>query len=306
MANIDHLATLQELSVEYAKKQPHQINYLIEDTPVLAGIKFEEASHPLWNVAEVTTDFGGAGFVKMNSPLPQIHSDSKLEHVDLNIMGGEIFVPQDKAVAYGGLTKYLGKRMPNILKQAGMDTEKHIIYENYRQYALDNENAQDAGGATGLYSIIVVRQVPGENCGLYSPEGFKQGAILDVQPLYGGQLSRNDEGVPGYYTQVKGYFGMQLMNPKTCSVIVNISEDNLPSIKQINEALLQARAKPGDTRMLMHPRVLGWLGEAYKKEMIRMTNAEQGLNFLIGSWNGIPMVGSYNFLEGSETKVTLE
>ena len=311
MANIDRPATLQELSVEYAKKQPHQIDWLLEETPVLAGIKFEAASHPLWNTAEVKTEINGAGFVKMNSPLPKMSSASKLEQVDLNIMGGEIFVQQDKAVAFGGLAKYLAKQMPSFLADAGVKTEKHIIYENYRQYALDNGNAQTAGGSaalsgdSGLYSIVIVRQVPGENCGLYSPEGFKQGAMLDVQPLYGGNLSHDENGVPGYWTQVKGYFGMQLMNPRTVSTIVTIDSSHLPSIAQIDEALLQVRAKPGNTRMLMHPRVLNWLGEEYKKNMIRMTNGENGLNFLIGSWNGIPMVSSYNFLEGTEAAETL-
>ena len=304
MANIDRPATLRELSVEYAKKQPHQIDWLLEETPVLDGIKFDSASHPLWNVAEVKTEINGAGFVKMNSPLPKMSSSSKLQQVDLDIMGGEIFVQQDKAVAFGGLTKYLAKQMPGYLAEAGVQTEKHIIYENYRQYAIDNENVQSAGGEGG-YSILVVRQVPGENCGLYSPEGFKNGAMLDVQPLYNGALCHDENGVAGYFTQVKGYFGMQLMNPKTVSAIVNISAEKLPTVRQINEALLQARAKPGNTRLLMHPRVLNWLGEAYKKEMIRMTNTEQGLNFLIGNWNGIPMVSSYQFLEGSEPRVTL-
>lgn len=306
MANIDRPATLQELSDEYAKKQPQQINDLLEETPILAGVKFVQSSHPLWNVAEKKTEINGAGFVKMNSPLPKMSTGSKLEQVDLDIMGGEIFVQQDKAVAFGGLAKYLAKQMPSILAEAGMQTEKRIIYENYRQYAIDNENVQTAGGTEGLYSIVIVRQVPGECCGLYSPEGFKQGAMLDVQPLYGGQLCHDENGVAGYLTQVKGYFGMQLMNPKTCSTIVNISEDKLPTIRQINEALLQVRAKPGNTRMMMHPRVLNWLGEAYKKEMIRMTNAEQGLNFLIGNWNGIPMVSSYQFMEGDEPQVVLD
>lgn len=306
MANIDRPATLQELSVEYAKKQPHQIDWLLEETPILAGIKFEEASHPLWNTAEVKTEINGAGFVKLNSPLPKMSSTSKLQQVDLDIMGGEIFVQQDKAVAYGGLTKYLAKQMPGYLANAGMQTERHIIYENYRQYAIDNEKVQSAGGTDAGYSILIVRQVPGENCGLYSPEGFKQGAMLDVQPLYNGALCHDENGVSGYMTQVKGYFGMQLMNPNTVSAIVNITDSKLPTVRQINEALLQAKAKPGNTRMLMHPRVLNWLGEAYKKEMIRMTNSEQGVNFLIGSWNGIPMVSSYQFLEGTEPVVNLD
>lgn len=308
MANIDRPATLQELSVEYAKKQPHQIDFLLEETPVLANIKFEAASHPLWNMAEVKTEIKGAGFVKMNSPLPKMHTSSKLEQVDLDIMGGEIFVTQDKAVAFGGLSKYLAKQMPGILKEAGVKTEKRIIYDNYLKYAKDNEKVINAGGSaasgdTGLYSIVIVRQVAGENCGLYSPEGFKQGAMLDVQPLYNGSLSHDENGVAGYWTQVKGYFGMQLMNPKTVSAIVNISEDHLPSVKQINKALLDARANPANTKIYMHPQVLSWLGDAYKKEMLRTTNADKGVNFLLNYWNEIPMVSSYNFCDGTEEQV---
>lgn len=80
----------------------------------------------------------------------------------------------------------------------------------------------------------------------------------------------------------------------------------LPTIRQINEALLQVQADEGDTCIMMHPRVLNWLGEAYKKEMIRMTNAEKGVNFLIGEWNGIPMVSSYQFMAGDEPQVVLD
>lgn len=130
--------------------------------------------------------------------------------------------------------------------------------------------------------------------------------MLDVQPLYGGQLCHDENGVAGYSTQVKGYFGVQLMNPYTCSTIVNISEDNLPTIRQINEALLQVQADEGDTCIMMHPRVLNWLGEAYKKEMIRMTNDEKNVNFLIGKWSGIPMVSSYQFMAGDEPQVVLD
>lgn len=312
MVDKDHPATLQELSVEYAKKQPHQIDFLLEETPVLAGIKFEEASHPLWNLAEVATEIKGAGFVKLNSPLPKMHTSSKLEQVDLDIMGGEIFVPQDKAVAYGGLAKFLAKRMPKILKEAGVKTEKRIIYDNYLKYAMDNQKVIDAGGTsaglgdTGLYSMIIVRQVSGENCGLYSPEGFKQGAMLDVQPLYNGSLSHDDKGVAGYWTQVKGYFGMQLMNPKTVSAIVNISEDKLPTIKQINKALLDARANPANTKIILHPQVLSWLGATYKHEMLRTTNTDRSVNFMLNYWNEIPMVSSYNFCDGTEEQHSLK
>ena len=299
---IGHPATLQELSNEYAKKQPHQVNYLLEETPILAGIKFEVASHALWNVAEKVTGIEGADFVPMNSPLPEMNVDSGLEQVDLNIMGGEIFVPQDKAQAYGGKEKYIAKRMPVLLKDAGNRTEKRIIYGNYRKYALDNGKVQSATGVAGdeLFSMIIVRSVAGENGGLYSPEGFKQGAMLDVQPLYNGGLMKDSRGVAGYGVQVKGYFGMQILNPKTMSAIVNIAPDKLPTVRQISKALSDARANPANTKILMHPLLLGYLGDEYKKEMLRVTNNDKGINTQIVSWNEIPVLSSYNFMEGTE------
>lgn len=305
MANIDHPATLQELSVEYAKKQPHQVEYLTEESPILARIKFEESSHPLWNVAEKVENIEGADFVEMNAPLPQMNVDSKLEKVDLGIMGGEIFVPEDKAESFGSKEKYFAKKMPVILKKAGNKTEQRIIYDNYLKYALDNGKAVSAGGSGSLYSMIIVRNVPGENCGLYSPNGFKNGAMLDVKPINGGNLYKDERGVLGYGARVKGYFGMQLMNPKTISAIVNISDSKLPTIKQINEQLVKAQANPANTAIYLHPMLKSWLESEYKKEVLRVNNVDKGLNYQLSFWNEIPIVGSYNFLFGTETAVTL-
>jgi hypothetical protein len=311
MANIDHPATLQELSVEYAKKQPHQVEYLTEESPILARIKWEAASHPLWNVTEKVEGFAGADFVEMNAPLPEMAVTSKLEKVDLGIMGGEIFVPEDKAQAMGGAASYFAKKMPVLLKDAGNQTEKRIIYENYRQYAIDNGKVVSAGGTaaegakTGLYSMVIVRSVAGENGGLYSPEGFKNGAMLDVKAINNGALYKDSRGVLGYGVRVKGYFGMQLMNPKTVSGIVNISADKLPSIRQINEALIKAQANPANTAIYLHPMLKSWLESEYKKEILRTTNGDKGLNFLVSTWNEIPMISSYNFLDGSETVETI-
>ncbi|MBQ9236235.1 MAG: hypothetical protein IJ184_07235 [Alphaproteobacteria bacterium] len=312
MANIDHPATLQELSVEYAKKQPHQIEYLTEESPILARIKFEAASHPLWDISEVVTDIKGAGFVQMNAPLPKVSVDSKLEKEDLNIMGGEIFVPEDKAQALGGEAKYFADKMPKILRLSGNDTEKHILYENYLQYMIDNEKVVSAGGGaastgkTGLYSMLIVRSVPGENGGLYSPTGFKNGAMLDVKPINNGALYHDDRGVLGFGVRLKGYFGMRLKNPKTVAGIVNISKSKLPTITQINEALVDAQARPGNTAIYLHPRLKGWLETEYKKEILRTTNGDKALNFLVSTWNEIPLISSYNFNDGDDKAVSFE
>lgn len=299
--NVDMPLTLKQLAVEYAKKQPGMVDHLTEDAPILDKIKWEKASHGLWNVYEEATDIKGPAFVDMNAPLPELEFDSVLKKVDLQIMGGEMFCPEDTAQQMGGKEKYFARRTPKFLREAGQTTEKAIIYNNFRKYAIDNAKAQNAGG-TG-YSIICVREVPGEITGLYSPEGFKQGAMLDVRPINNGGLYKNANGVLGYGIRLKGYFGIQLANPNAISSIVNIDADHIPTEAQMDDLLIAARATPGTTTLYMHPKVLNMLNK-YKGEILRTVNGDSAIDRTFDQWNKIRIVTSYNFLEGTETQVS--
>lgn len=310
MSDIER-GTLQELSVHYAKKQPHDVEYLTEESPILASIKWEKATHGLWNVAEKVTDIKGAGFVKMNSALPAAAVASELVKQDLAIMGAEMFCPEDSAQMMGGKEKFFAKQMPRILKDAGNATEHKLIYDNFRAYAIDCEHAVSAGATSsdvskGIYSMVAVRFIPGENCGLYSPEGFASGAMLNATPINGGSLYKNSDGILGYGVRLKGYFGMQLLNPKGISCILNISEDKLPTKKQIDKMLIEARANKNNTKIFMHPQVLAWLGETYKMDIMRVSTNDKGINTQINYWNEIEMISSYNFLPGTETIKNLD
>jgi len=303
--------TLHELALKYAIKQPHEVDEITEEAPILKCIKWEKASHGLWNVAQKTTNIDGADFVKMNAALPKMQVDSKLEKVDLSIMGGEMFVPEDTAQQFGGHAKYFASKMPKLLKDAGCATEKRIIYDNFRQYAIDNGTAKTAGATAddvqkGIYSMLIVRFIPGEVCGLYSPEGFATGAMLNATPINGGQLYKDEKGVLGYGVRLKGYFGIQMLNSKAVSAIVNISDGKLPTKRQINSALIDARANKANTKIFLHPTLLSWLGEEYKTDILRVSNTDNGINTQINYWNEIEMISSYNFLNGTETIATLK
>lgn len=310
MEEFDRPATLKELSNIYAKKQPHQIDNLTEETPILDEIKFEKATHGFWNVYSEATNIKGASFVEMNAPLPKMSVDSKLKKIDLGIMGGEIEVPEDTAQQHGGAAAYFAKKTPALLREAGNTTEKKIIYDNFLSYAIDNGKAIDAsknGGAADskFYSIICVRYIPGEINGLYSPEGFKNGAMLDVKPINNGALYHNKNNVLVYGVRFKGYFGMQLANNRAISAIVNIGPNNVPTEAQLDELLISARAREGTTRLYMHPKMLSMLNR-YKGELLKTSSSEDGINRLFDSWNKIKIVTSYNFLDGGEAKVTLD
>ena len=296
--------TLQEIAVHLAKKQPHQVENLTEEAPILREIKFEPASHGMWNAYEEVSGIQGVGFVDFDSPLQEVDVQSKLKKIDLGILGGEMFVGEDKAQQFGGAAAYFASKTPTILKEAGMSAEKNLIYKNVIPYAIDNGLAQDAGGSSNCFSMVVVRPVAGEVCGLYNPKGFTSGTLLDVKPINNGALYKNSKGILGYGLRLKSYFGYQLANTKAVGAIVNITKSNLPTATQINDMLLNARAD-GKTKIWCHPRLLQMISEKYKAEIMKTRVGDQNMNRMITDWNGVPFITSFNFEDGTESQYTI-
>lgn len=296
--------TLQEIAVHLAKKQPHQVENLTEEAPILKQISFEPASHGMWNAYEEVSGIQGVGFVDMDSPLQEVDIQSKLKKVDLDILGGEMFVGEDKAAQFGGAAAYFARKTPTLLKDAGQVAERNLIYNNVIPYAVKNEKAVSAGGTSNCYSMVAVRPVSGEVCGLYNPKGFTSGTLLDVKPINNGALYKNSRGILGYGLRLKSYFGYQLANTKAVGAIVNITADKLPTAKQINDMLLDARAD-SKTKIWCHPRLLRMLSEKYKVDIMRTAVGDQNLNRMITAWNGVPFIESFNFEDGTEKAVTI-
>lgn len=297
------IGTLKELAVEFSKKQPHQVENLTEKTPILDRVKFEPASHPMWNIAEEVSDVTGGGFVEMDAELDEISVASKMRKVDLTIMGGKMYCGEDKARMFGGKEKYFAKKQPVALKSLGMKAETSIIYNNLRAYALDCGNKLNAG-ATGNanYCLLAVRWERGETCGLYSPEGFGQGALINTLSLNGGELYEKD-GKLVYGVRYKGYFGMQLLNSKTVAGIFNIDATHLPTPKQVDQVLNMVR-KDANTELYCHPDVMAMLADVGKGGAFRMGPNDNNVDREIEKWNKVPIITSWNFLTGAEAAVS--
>lgn len=301
--------TLKELSDMYAKKQPHQVDSLTEESPILAMMPWEEASHGLWNAYEDVSDVTGGSFVDMDDELPTVGVESNLKKIDLSIMGGKMFCGQDKAKMWGGKEAYFASKLPAVLKQSGMNAEYDILYNTFRQYCIDNSLTYEPSGATGdnNYTILAVRFASGETTGLYSPEGFSQGAMLTAEPLYGGQLHEkeiNSKMISGYSVQLKGYFGVMVANPKTVHAFVNIKSTKLPTAAQIDDMLADIRATPPNTYMFMHKKCQNLLG-TIKNGLLEMRPSDTNYSGMLATWEGVRIITSYNFLDGTETDVAI-
>jgi len=308
--------TLKEISVELAKKQPLQVNYLTEEAPIIDSMPFEEASHGLWNAYEEVTEINGPSLVKMDAPLSAIDVDTELKKVDLDLFGGIIERGEDAIQQFGGMGAYLAKKEQSIFSKFGMDAEKHVLYNRLRAFVIKNGEAnkkllyKGTGSSNQNYSIIAVRYEPGTTCGLYNPKGFGQGAMLNFSPINGGSIYKNSNGVLVYGGRYKSHLGVQMASPKTIGALVNIditadfaTEASRELIAtKIDDMLSDIRATDAYTQLFMHQKVLNRLFK-YKVAALQMDPANKKYDRQVASWNGVPVVTSYNFLDGTEQNV---
>lgn len=310
------LETLRTIALEYSKKQPKQIDHLTEETPILSLVPFSASTHDMWHVAEQLTSADSIGFVAMDAPLPSIDSKTKLLRFDLAKMGATITVPEDKARMYGGKEKYFADRIGPVLKMTGMNTEKVIVYDNLRQYGIDQFRAgkttrtiYDAGGTGSTnYSIIAVRFEEGVCSGLYNPKGFGNGTMFDTLPINGGSLYDIGDGVLGYGIRKKSDLGFQLTGVRNIGAILNIDLTNnkVPTDVMIDDLLADIRATgSGRTMLLMHQRVQNWMGRAFKKDRIQLRPEDTNITRKVNAWDGVPILSSYNLYDGTEGRVVL-
>jgi hypothetical protein len=309
------LDTLRTIALDKSKKQPKQIDHLTEEAPILDTVPFDASTHDMWHVADELIDADAMGFVAMDAPLPEVDSTTKLIKFDLAKMGGQIKVGEDKARQYGGKEKYFADKTGPVLKITGMNTERTIVYDNLRQYAIDRYRAgkgskvYDAGGSGSTnYSIIAVRFEEGVCSGLYNPAGFGNGVMFDTQAINGGALHDIGGGVLGYGVRMKCDLGMMLTGDRNISAIVNIDFGNnkVPTEMMIDDMLADIRATDsGRTMLFMHRRVQNWLGRAFKTNRLELRPADTNITKQVKAWEGVPILTSYNLYDGTEARVAL-
>jgi hypothetical protein len=299
--------TLKELSDLYAKKQPMQVDALTEEAPILGMMPFEAASHGLWNAYEDIIEVTGASFVDIDAALPTVGTESNVKKFDLSIMGGQMTCAEDKARMFGGADKYFASKMPAVLRASGSSAERAILYDTFRAFAIANGYVLEPASASGdsNYTILAVRFVSGETTGLYSPDGFEQGAMLNTELINGGNLyAITSGGVLGYGVRLKGYFGVQVANPKSVGAIVNVKSTKIPTAMQIDDLIAMVRGNPANTYLFMHPRALALI-QSLKETYMQVGMTDNGINRQVLTWNGIRIVTSYNFYNGTEVDVAI-
>lgn len=299
---------MKEIANKYVDKQDTMVDELLEKSPILDSVRWEQASHNFWNVAEEVTDVTGAGFTNFNAPLQSMNVSTDLRRTDLAVLGGEMEVREDTARQFGGAEAYFRKKEPKLLKKAGMDTERKLYYDNWLAKAIDDGNVTDAGATSGgTYSIVAIRMEEGVNCGLYDPTNFDTGSLLKVEPInnYSRYYTRESgQTVLGYGVTLKGNFGWQNLSKRCVAAIVNIQKGHLPTALMLDDLLATIRADDGRSMLLMHRKCKNLALNPFKESHLETIVGQKEFNRSVESYDGIPVVTSYNLKDGTETAIT--
>jgi hypothetical protein len=228
-------------------------------------------------------------------------------------------VGEDAAKKFGGVQAWFTKKLGPILKKTGSNLEYSLIYNTWRAYAKANCKETLIGGstATSQYSILAVKFVADETYGLFNPDGFGTGKVFDITPLNNGAMADyslgNSVTTVGYAQRLKAYFGIQTANTRNIASLVTIeltadsSTDTgylaLPSESQMDDLLDDVRAMPGNTFLMMHPKVANALS-VYKAGRLEMTVSDDNMLRRLKEWESIPIIQSRNFLNGTEAVVS--
>ena len=320
MATPFHGNTLNQLSIAKAKIFVDQVDNITENAPIVKAMPFTQASDQLWDVTSELRMVSSVGRVDLNAPLPGIEIADALRQTQLNIFGAQSFVPEDTATLEGGPSKYFAKNRKAFERQTGMDMEKSYLYNAFLPFALTmnkagHNNVQDAGGSANKnYTMLVVRFDELNMTGLYSPLAFKRDTFLDMKALNNGALYTNPDPndkyyrVNGYGMQMKTFVGVRMLSWRNIGAIVNIDVTTATpmTVMMVNKALLAARSgEAGKTMIMCHPAVKLILEDIGKIQYMQTQYGQSGANFMLETWNGIPLVTSYNFMDGTEANISL-
>lgn len=301
--------TLHEIAIAFSKKQPGMADSITEEAPILKACRWKAASHGLWNVDEKLTEVEGPAFVEPDAPLPHMRANSDLVHTDLHVLGGTMEVPTQRAMKLGGPAKYFADKQNYILRKAGMDTEIHLVNQNWFRAAKAAKNLKDAGATGKGWFILAVRFDEHNNIGLYDPDQFDQGRLVRISSPYNAAehylSGPGYENVLGYSVVYRGNFGWQILDAaRTCAGIVNVDETHAPTAAQIDDMLADVRAQPGNTYLFCSPKAKTYGLNPYKVDNVQLVNGDTEARTHIEVWNGIPIITSHN-LNNKINKVTI-
>jgi len=288
---------------------------LVDDLTVASNILQEvevfESNQTLAHKYGVVTDVVGGEPRDLDAVPSTMSFDSDLESVDLQIIGGKIFVSEDKvlAVAGGSLEQFINRRFPKILAATGNSLEYSLVYNVWESAAIAAGNAEGTTKTSGdnCFSVLAIR-FEDDECGLaINPNATQANRLMSLAPLYGGNRCENSAGVTGWMFEMRTMLAAVVANPaKQVAAIVNIDDTHLPTKKQMNDMIEKVYPDTGGrTVLIMSPFLRTALEAAYGESVTRTSSNTKDVGKMITMWYERKIVTSHKMLKAAEPFVTL-
>ncbi len=288
--------TLRDISQKYCRTQPHQIDNVLQATPFLARVPFEESTHGLWHNFEKVTDIDAAAFVPIDGKLPEAGVDTEIDIKTLGILGFKMTIGIDKlGQLYGkgrkAFTKYLAARAPKVMGKSGMNLEQGIA-KIFKAYAKRNGKLFSAGGTgNNVETVFAIRLVKGECSGLIDPAGFGNGAFFDTILLSNGE-PYDKEGKTVYGADFKTYLDFLCENPDCVAAYTNITDASPLTSDMVDKLLLEVRAGDiGETFIVGNPKAIRYVNRLKNA----LTTKDENASRKFKEWDDIEILSSWNF-----------
>lgn len=288
------------------------IDYIVNEAPVLAMALMEPTTNGWSDITTVMTSVDSMFQTDLDAGVQRVSSAEKIVETKVSKFSGMIEIGRDSAKLYpGGASDYFAEKSPKHYKKAGADIEGTFLAA-LRQFAITNENIFDATGSDDEnYSIIAVTWEEDEITGIYNPESFGSAGFIEVEFPNGGtlqEIGQDDAKNPkfGYRMLLDTNFGIKLLNPKYVSAIVNIDKKRARAAvtTELIHDMLTAATRKSSTMIVCHPDLIP-IFQDIMKGMLQVSNADNGINTEVYSYNGTPIVPSFNMPAKTEANVTV-
>lgn len=286
------------------------VDEITEASPLFQIMPFQETNDGMTHIYEELKAIQAAQSVNLNAAYPTIGADFNLTDRDIDLIAGirQVHTNTVDRLYNGSIEAYLDKQMKPIMSQTLMDLSFESYYDVIRPFAkekgkLITEQASPVGA--NYFSLWIVRFQEDQFTGLYNPEFAGSRGVFSVDTGNGWHV---ENGKPVYNLKVEMTTGILPANGRNVSGIVNIDLDDVNSsadkkaafARKVTDQLVQARPGTGGrTYIVGNPILISTL------ENLEQASQVVDNNVVRSTWNGIPMIGDWNLLEGSEDPYSL-
>lgn len=286
------------------------VDEITESSPLFEIMPFQETNDGMTHIYEELKSITAAGSVNLNAAYPTIGAEFNLLDRDIDLVAGlrQVHTNTVDRLYGGSIEKYLEKQMKPIMSQTLMDYSFESYYDVFRPFAKDKgklvtQTAAPSGN--NYFSLWIIRFQEDQMTGLYNPEFAGSKGVFSVDTGNGWQVVN---GKPVHNLKIEMTTGILPANGRNVSGIVNIDLDDVNSSadkkaafgRQVTERLVQTRPGTGGrTYIVGNPMVISTL------ENLDQASQVVDNNVVRSTWAGVPMIGDWNLLEGTEAPYTI-